>query len=278
MFNSWLVSAFQYFIAQLSPINIQDGLHSLVSDYLGVWTPDLTALNAHGAWNWLMIGMTGLGVVIGLWFAIPVVIISMTAADVRGMAQALFGVMLAAGIGPSALWLAAQVRQPVIDTARSIITAAGLGPALASPTDVSSLLATIMTTIAAITYVVAGLIASYAFLFTVIMAPIAASMVAFRGGLNAAVKWATWFGTLLLAPLWASLGLAIAVMMQQISPPAEAPLALAIGVILAGLAPFTVLSTIARALPGTGAEGATRIGAGHHAASAAQSIALGLVR
>jgi len=273
MFNSWIVDVFQYFLAQLSPMGSQPMGYQLISDYLGLWTPDLSTLSASGSSAWLMTGMTGLGVVIGLWFCIPVVISAMATGDIRAIGQAALGLCAAAAAGPIAIWFASEVRQPVIDTAAAIISAAGVEGVMNANTSQNGLFAVLMTTIAMIAYVLAGLIASYTFIFIVILSPLAAASLVMRGGVATFTKWLSWFGALLLGPIWAALGLTVAIVMSQAAPVAVAPVAWAVGVILAALAPFTVLTLSGKVIHGGGAADSTKIGGGHVAGSAAQTVA-----
>jgi len=274
MFNGWIVDAFRYFLDQLSPMGGQPLGYQLVSDYLGVWTPDLSGLASGGEWGWLMVGMTGLGVVIGLWYAIPVLISAMASGDVRAIGTAFVGLCAAAAAGPIALWVASQLRQPVIDTAAHIMSSSGVQGVFGGQAAQSGLFAALMVTIAMITYVLAGLIASYTFIFITIAAPIAAASLVLRGGVATFTKWLSWFGALLLAPIWAAVGLAVANMMSKAAPVTVAPLAWGVGVILAGLAPLTVLALTSKLIPHGGAAGeSTKVGGGHAAATAATSAA-----
>ena len=275
VFNGWIVDAFRYFLEQLSPMGGQPLGYQLVSDYLGIWTPDLSGLSSGGEWGWLMAGMTGLGVVIGLWYAIPVLISAMATGDVRSIGNAFLGLCAAAAAGPIALWVASELRQPVIDTAARIISASGVEGVFGGGMDQGGLFAVLMVTVAMMTYVLAGLIASYTFIFITIAAPIAAASLVLRGGVATFTKWLSWFGALLLGPIWAAIGLAVAIMMSKAAPVTVAPIAWAVGVILAAVAPFTVLAMASKLIPHGGPAGeSTKVGGGHSAAGAAQTAAL----
>ena len=278
MFNSWIVDVFTYFLAQLSPIGGQPIGAQLLTDYLGVWTPDLTSLAGGGSWAWLMTGTIGLGLVIGLWFTLPVVISAIASGDARTLAQAFGGLIAAAAAGPCALWFAAQVREPVIATAAGIISTAGLDGVLRAQTVDAGLFALLMTTLALIAYVLAGLIASYTYIFITLLAPIAAASLVMRAGVSTFGKWLSWFAALSLGPVWAALGLAVAIMMSAAAPTPVQPVAWAVGVILAALAPFTVLSLAARITIGGGADGSTKVGGGHTATSVLQTAAMRVTR
>ncbi len=272
MFNNWIVDVFRYFLEQLSPMGGQPLGYQLVSDYLGIWTPDLSALASGGEWGWLMAGMTGLGVVIGLWYAIPVLISAMATGDVRSISNAFLGLCAAAAAGPIALFVASELRQPVIDTAARIISTSGVEGVFGGGASEGGLFSALMVTVAMITYVIAGLIASYTFIFITIAAPIAAASLVLRGGVATFTKWLSWFGALLLGPIWAAVGLAVAIIMSKAAPVTVAPIAWAVGVILAAIAPFTVLAMASKLIPHGGAAGeSTKVGGGHAAASAAQS-------
>jgi hypothetical protein len=273
MFNTWITNAFQYFITQLMPIPIDQWGPKYLQDMLAVWTPDLSPFSG-GAWGWLMVGMIGLGVAIGLWFVIPVVIGAAATGDARAIGQAVLGLAAAAAAGPTALAFAAAVRVPVIATAESIMASAATAT-MKTDTPFGMLSAFI----AIVTYLLAGLIASYAFVFTVLLAPLAAASLVMRSGVQTFVKWLSWYGTLLLAPIFAAIGMAIAGFMgTAVQVPGAAQLALCVGTIFAAVSPFIVLAMMSRITVGGGAEGSTKVGAGSSAQSVVQVAAMRAVR
>lgn len=267
MFNTWIVDAFRYFITQLMPVPVDSWGPGYARTILGLWTPDLGAFASSGAWNWLMLGMTGLGVAIGMWFAIPVVISASASGDARAVGQAGLGLAAAAAAGPTALALASAVRGPVLDTASTIM---GVGTWTTLQTD--GLFALVSTLIALLAYTLAGVIASYAFVFIVLLAPVAAAALVFRGGTDTFLKWLSWFLTLLFAPMFAAIALATAQFMASVvTTPVLSTLTNAVGILFAAFSPFLVLGLMSKITVGGGADGSTKVGAGTSAASSAQS-------
>ena len=274
MFNTWITDAFRYFLDQLMPLPVDQWGEKYVQDVLGVWTPDLTAFATGGGWAWLMTGMIGLGVVVGLWFVIPVAISAASTGDAKALGQAFLGLAAAAAAGPTAIAFATAVRGPVLDTATFII-----GRSTFQTLQTDSLFSALGAFVALSTYVLAGLIASYAFVFTVLLAPVAAAALVMRGGVQTSLKWLSWFLTLTFAPIFAAIGLALAGFMGTVvQVPGLADLANLVGIVFAAAAPFIVLGLMSKITVGDGAEGSTKVGAGSSAQSAVQVAAMRAVR
>ena len=274
MFNTWIADAFRYFLEQLAPLPVDQWGPAFVGDVLGVWTPDLAAFTGAGSWAWLMAGMTGLGVVIGLWFVIPVTIHAAATGDLRALGQAFAGLLAAAAAGPTAIAVATALRDPVLATASNIIGASTL-----TTLNTDSLFGALAAFVALLTYVLAGLIASYAFVFTVILAPLAAAALVMKGGVQTFLKWLSWFLTLVFAPIFAAIGLALAGFMgTTVQVPGLADLATAVGIVFAAFSPFLVLGLLGKITVGGGADGSTKVGAGSSAQSAVQVAAMRAVR
>lgn len=280
MFGSWLTDAFRTFLTALNPLQGQAPPDGWGPALLGVWLPDLTGAN----FTHVMVLTAGLGLAIGLWYAWAALTAAMVAADARALLQVFVGLAVTAATVPTVMALVAALREPVITTAGNLAVSALPEIAVqvgADPSTSDSMLLALMAVLGSITYLVAGIIGGFAFALVVALAPIAMASLIFRSGIQTAAKWLAWFGTLLLAPIWAAIAM---VLTADISTnPANGEiiggLVKFVGVIVAAAAPFTVLAMIGKVIPhGGGADGATKIGAGHTAGSQAMSTASRLAR
>ncbi len=275
IFGDWLSDALAGVFTSLNPLSMIDGG---VDNLIGLWTPDL---NTTGPVFALMMAFTAaLGLVIGLWYLIPVIISAMSTGDIAGIARAVVGLGATAAAGPTVMWGASYLRQPIIDTAQSLWGAIATGsilqavqPALDAPQ--TTLLNALMLMLAGIVYVIAGFIAAYGYLFIILLAPIAFASLIMKSGVESFLKWLTAFLSLMFAPIWAVLGLGIAGVMADTAPAGLGVLASSLGLLLAAFAPITAIALINKYVPhGGAASDAPKIGAGHGASGAAQSAAI----
>ena len=275
IFGDWLNNALAGVFASLNPLTaIEGGVDSLI----GLWTPDL---NTTGPVFALMLGFTAaLGLVIGLWYLIPVVISAISTGDIGAIARAVVGLGATAAAGPTVMWGASYLRQPIIDTAQTLWGSIATGsilqavqPALDSPQ--TTLLNALMLMCAGIVYVIAGFIAAYGYLFIILLAPIAFASLIMKSGVESFLKWLTAFLSLMFAPIWAVLGLGVAGVMADTAPAGLGVLASSLGLLLAAFAPITAIALINKYVPhgGTSSD-ATKIGAGQGAMGAGQSAAI----
>lgn len=270
--TGWLTDAFVAFLKSLTPFVAPPGELSPDGGWghalLGVWIPDLSALTGAG-FGWIMGFTIALGTVVALWYATPALVSAIATSDARAIGQVLIGLMAVTAAGPLTLWVAATLRLPVLDTATTM--AGDLVSIVVDQTlEEASVLGVLALVLASITYMVAGLIGSYAFVLIVILAPIAASSLVFKSGTQSFFKWLAWFLTMLLAPIWAAIGFGVAAYLSAANDAIIiSQLATAVGVILAAAVPFTMLAVIGKVIPhGGGADNATRIGSGQTVGSA----------
>lgn len=271
MMSGWLTDAFTFFLKALFPFSTNGTTepaggwgHAL----LGVWIPDLSGLDGSG-FGWIL-GLTfGLGAAIALWYAGPALISAISTGDVKAIGQVLVGLTVVSVSGSVTLWIAAQLRAPVLDTAQSL---AGdwIAAMVTQTLESANVLGVLMMVLGSITYLIAGLIGGYAFILVAALAPIASASLVFKSGVQPFFKWLAWFLTLLLAPLWVAIAFGVAGYMGEATDAiALKELAQAVGVILAAAAPFTMLAVIGKLIPhGGGADTSTKVGAGNTAGSA----------
>ncbi len=269
-FNDSLASMFQSF----NPLNMIDASSDAL---IGLWTPVLSDAS-FGTFTLLSEFTLALGIVIGVWYLIPTVILAMSTGNVTGIARAVVGLGLTAASGPTVLWTANLLRQPVVDTAQGLWAWISVGSILDSLESniggavVQTLITAFMMMIAGLVYVLAGFIASYSYLFVVLLAPIAFAGLIMKGGAQTFIKWLVAFLSLMFAPIWAVIGLGAASIMAQSSPPGLVPIAIPIGLILAAFAPFTAIVLINKYVPhGGGSSDSAKVGAGSGASGSAQS-------
>lgn len=275
LFGNWLTQALVNVFTSLNPLSMIDGG---IDNLIGLWTPDL---NTAGPVFALMLTFTAaLGLAIGLWYVIPVVIAAMSSGDFAMIARAVIGLGITAAAGPTVLWAAGYLRQPIIDTAQNLWGSIAAGsilqamqPALDAPQ--TSVLNALMLALAGLVYVLAGFVTAYGYLFIILLAPIAFASLVLKSGVESFLKWLVAFLSLMFAPILAVLGLGVAGVMADTAPPGLGILASAIGLFLAAFAPITAIALINKYVPHGGASSdAARIGAGQGAAGAAQSAAI----
>lgn len=268
--GSWLTSAFEFFLKALFPFTngTLTPTAGWQNELLGVWIPDLARMSADG-FGWVLALTVGLGAAIALWFAGAALLTAIAARDARAIGQVLIGLTVVSVSGPVVLWMAGQLRQPVLDTA-SMLMGDWIEQLTTQSLESGNLMGLLMLVIASITYLIAGLIGGYAFVLVAALAPIASASLVFRSGTGPFFKWLAWFLTLLLAPVWVAMAFGIAGAVQAATEAALLKdLSQAVGIIIAAAAPFTMLAVIGKVVPhGGGADSSTRVGAGQTAGSA----------
>jgi hypothetical protein len=270
--TGWLTDAFIAFLRSLSPFSVPAGDPTPAGGWgqalLGVWLPDLAGLTGAG-FGWILAFTAGLGAAIALWYAGPALLTSIATGDIKAIGQAFIGLTAVTVSAPVTLWIAQQLRTPVLETAQGLageIAATAVTQTLEGMT----LLPLLMMVLASITYLIAGMIGGYAYIVVAALAPIAASSLVFRSGTSPFFKWLAWFLTLLLAPMWVAIALGAAGYLAEANSALGLNgFAMAVGVIIAAAAPFTMLALIGKVVPhGGGADSATRIGSGQTIGSA----------
>ena len=270
--TGWLTDAFIAFLRSLSPFAVPAGDPTPAGGWgqalLGVWLPDLTGLTGAG-FGWILAFTAALGAAIALWYAGPALLSAIATGDIKAIGQVLVGLIAVTASAPVTLWIAQQLRTPVLDTAQ-VFAGDIAATAVTQTLDGMSLLPLLMMVLASITYLIAGMIGGYAYIVVAALAPIAASSLVFRSGTGPFFKWLAWFLTLLLAPMWVAIALGAAGYLAEASSALGLNgFAMAVGVIIAAAAPFTMLALIGKVVPhGGGADGSTRIGSGQTIGSA----------
>lgn len=271
MMSGWLTDAFTFFLKALFPF-ASTGTTEPAGGWghalLGVWIPDLSGLDGSG-FGWIL-GLTfGLGMAIALWYAGPALLSAISTGDVKAIGQVLVGLTVVSVSGSVTLWIAAQLRTPVLDTAQTL---AGdwIAQMVTQTLESANVLGVLMMVLGAITYLIAGLIGGYGFILVAALAPIASASLVFKSGVQPFFKWLAWFATLLLAPIWVAIAFGVAGYMGEATDAiALKEMAQAVGVILAAAAPFTMLAVIGKLIPhGGGADNSTKVGAGNTVGSA----------
>jgi len=229
--------------------------------------------------GWILGFTIALGAVIALWYAAPALISAIATSDMRAIIQVLIGLVAVSVSGPVTLWIADTLRPVVLDTAGAM--AGDLASMVVTQTvEEMNILGVLAMVLASITYMVAGLIGSYAFVLIAVLAPIAASSLVFKSGTQPFFKWLAWFLTMLMAPIWAAIAFGVAGYLSEANDAiVVSTLASAVGVVLAAAAPFTMLAVIGKVIPhGGGADNATQVGSGNTVGSAAAYSAPRLIK
>lgn len=270
--TGWLTDAFLNFIRSLTPFVAPAGEMNpdggWANALLGVWIPDLSGLSGAG-FSWILGFTVALGLVIALWYAAPALISAIATSDIRAIVQVLIGLTAVSVSGPLTLWIAETLRPVVLDTA-SIMAGDLVSIVVMQTVEEMNILGVLAMVLASITYMVAGLIGSYAFVLIAVLAPIAAASLVFKSGTQPFFKWLAWFLTMLLAPIWAAIAFGVAGYLSAANDAVIiSTLASAVGVVLAAAAPFTMLAVIGKVIPhGGGADNATKVGSGQTVGSA----------
>lgn len=268
--GSWLTNAFQFFLKALFPFSSSTTAPAAgwKNELLGVWIPDLGRMTSDG-FGWVLALTVGLGAAIALWFAGAALLTAIAARDARAIGQVLIGLTVVSVSGPVTLWIAAQLRQPVLDTA-SALMGDWIDQMVTQTLESANLAGLLMIVIASFTYLIAGLLGGYAFVLVAALAPIASASLVFRSGTGPFFKWLTWFLSLLLAPVWVAMAFGIAGAVQAATDAALLKeLSQAVGIIVAAAAPFTMLAVVGKIVPhGGAADTSTKVGAGTTAGSA----------
>lgn len=271
--TGWLTDAFVNFIRSLFPFG--EGLGDFTPDggwvatMFGIWLPDMTPAVPGDPFASIWFVTIGIGLALSLWYAIPAIISAIATADVRALAQAVIGMAVTGFSGAAAMTVLGTLRASIIETATQLGGDATTTLLTTSVED-GNVLGVLAIVLASITYLVAGLVGGYAFVLVTVLAPIAAASLVFKSGTQQFFKWLAWFFTLLLAPVWVALAIAV-VGAVGVSADAFAvkQMAAAVGIILAAAAPFTMLAVIGKLIPhGGGADNATKVGSGNTVGSA----------
>lgn len=244
-----------------------DQLGAVLTDASQYMLPKPEAFSGDGAyeklWSWLAL----LGLVVGAGLFGFAVLAAGGLGDARRLVQAVGGLAVCTVAGPATLALYTILRDPMIDSAALVAGTATktlVRDLVSAPSAEQGLLSAVCILVGVVGYTIAAGILGFGMILAIIAAPVAVAFTVFRAGMSIAVRWAVTFVGLLFAPLVAAIGLAItAGIVAGASWSPTSWVVAATGMLMAGAAPFVILSRLqALGLPdiaaGRGNGGAAR--------------------